>query len=76
MKNILFLNYVGKDGFNRPIYENSNRLFVDVEPRKDKEPEICTVLNNVLGGEPDTPIKYIKKYKDAEIDFSPKRITW
>ena len=76
MKNTLVLNYVSNDGCNRPVYENAGRLFVDVEPRKDREPKICTVLNNVLGGEPDTPIEYIKKYQDAEIEFFPNRSTW
>lgn len=72
----LVLNYIGKDSFSRPIYEYENRLFVDVEPRKDREPNICTVLNNIMGGEPDTPISVMKKYEDVEIEFSPKRITW
>lgn len=76
MKNTLVLNYVGKDSFNRPVYENASKLFVDVEPRKGKEPKICTVLNNVLGGEPDTPIEYIKKYQETEIEFFPNRVTW
>ena len=76
MKNILVLNYVANDGCDRPVYENADRLFVDMEPRKDKDAKICTVLNNCLGGEPDTPIEYILKYKNVEIQYFPKRITW
>lgn len=72
----LVLYYVGEDDFQRPVYENENKLFVDVEPRKDRQPEICTILNNCFGGEPDIPIKYMKKYENVEIEFFPKRITW
>lgn len=75
-KKVLVLNYVRNDSFNRPVYENGNTLFVDVDPRKDKEPKLCTKLNNCLDGEPDTPIEYIKKYEGVGIEFSPKRITW
>ena len=72
----LELHYEGKDGVNRPVYRSGERLFVDTEPRKDREPNICTVLNNVMGGEPDTPIAYIGKYKEAELLFIPERVTW
>lgn len=75
-KKKLILYYVGNDSFNRPVYENGNILFVDVEPRKDRTPKICTKANNCLDGEPDTPIEYMKKYEGAEKDFFPKRVTW
>ena len=72
----LVLNYIGNDGFNRPVYENGNKLFVDVDPRSTRQPVICTVLNDCFGGEPDTPIIQIEKYANAELQFFPKRITW
>lgn len=73
---VLVLNYIGKDSFDRPVYENEDKLFVDVDPRKDRKPNICTKSNNCFDGEPDTPIRYIKKYECMEIEFYPKRITW
>lgn len=75
-EHVLELSYVGKDSFSRPVYENGNTLFVDVDPRKDREPKICTKANNCLDGEPDTPIEYIQKYKGVEIRFLPQRMTW
>jgi len=74
--NKLVLTYAGMDSWDRPVYTNGNRLFVDVEPRKNKKAQLCTVLDNCFGGEPDTPIHHIQKYKDLEIEFLPKRVTW
>ncbi len=76
MKKVLVLYYLRKDNKGRPVYENGDNLFVDVEPRADKQPKLCTVYGNCLNGEPDTPIEYMSKYKDAEIVFDPKRVTW
>lgn len=75
-KKKLVLYYVGNDSSHRPVYENGNNLFVDVEPRKDRTPKICTKANNCLDGEPDTPIEYMKKYEGVEKEFFPKRVTW
>lgn len=72
----LRLEYIGSDGFSRPVYKSNERLFVDVDPRVDKEPEICTILNNVFGGEPDTPIRVMKKYENMQLEFVPERATW
>lgn len=76
MKKVLVLNYVGNDSFDRPVYENNGKLFVDVDPLSYCKPKICTKLYNCLDGEPDTPIQYMKKYEDVEVEFSPKRIVW
>jgi len=71
------LIYIGNDSYNRPVYKNENgKLFVDVDPRKDHAPKICTKYQNVFDGEPDTPIDCITAYSNAEIEFIPKRITW
>lgn len=72
----LILSHIGNDSFDRPVYKNGNNLFVDVDPRKDRKPEICTKMNNCFNGEPDIPIQYLKGYEDVEIEFLPKRITW
>lgn len=71
----LVLTYIGIDNFSRPVYKNEEgKLFKDVDPRKHRNPEICTVYGG-FEGEPDTPIIYISKYKDVEIEFIPHRIT-
>lgn len=72
----LILRYIGNDGFERPVYKDGNKLFVDVDPKADSQPKICTVLNNCFGGEPTTPIDCLPKYKNKKIEFLPKRITW
>ncbi len=76
MSKILVLNYVGNDSFDRPVYENSGILFVDVDPLSYSKPKICTKAYNCLDGEPDTPIQYMKKYEGMEVEFFPKRIVW
>ena len=54
----LTLNYLGNDSHNRPVYENSNeKLFVDTDTRKQRQPSICTKLNNSYDGENDKPIE-------------------
>lgn len=71
----LVLNYIGLDSWSRPVYKDeNNKLFVDVDNREGRNAEICTKYNNIFDGEPDTPIEYIDRYKDLEIEFLPKRI--
>lgn len=72
----LILNYVGNDSLDRPVYENNGKLFVDVDPLSYSQPKICIKLYNNFDGEPDTPIRYMKKYEGIEVEFSPKRIVW
>lgn len=76
MKKVLVLNYVGNDSFDRTVYENNGILFVDVDPFFYSKPKICSKAYNCFDGEPDTPIQYMKKYEDIEVEFSPKRIVW
>lgn len=71
----LVLNYIGLDSWSRPVYENNGTLFVDVDSREYRQPEICTKYNNDFDGEPDTPIEYIEKYKNPKIIFVPTRYT-
>ena len=71
----LILMYIGMDSWSRPVYKDPDgNLFKDVDPRKQNRPELCTVSD--FDGEPDTPIRYIKKYEDVNIMFLPSRETW
>lgn len=65
------LIFVGHDNWDRPVYENNGKFFVDVNPRKGWPAEICTKTNNELDGEPDS-VAFI----GAEIEFVPSRILW
>jgi hypothetical protein len=44
-------------------------LYVDVDPRKNRNPNICTKQSNEFDGEPCSPV-------DAEFEFIPARDTW
>lgn len=70
MKNMMII-YKGRDSWDRPVYEAEGRLYVDVDPRKGRGPDICTKCNNEFDGEPDAPIA-----EDIEIEFIPQRDTW
>ena len=67
----LVLNYKGRDSWSRPVYEANERLYVDVDPRKDRKPNICTKYNNEFDGEPDDPIP-----SEIQIEFAPCRDVW
>ena len=71
MNKILTLTHKGRDSWDRPVYECVGRLYVDVDPRKDRAPEICTKNNNDFDGEPCDHIS-----SDTEITFIPRRDTW
>ena len=68
---LLTLVFIGRDDFDLPVYKCAGRLYVDVSPRKDKPPTICTKYKNEFYGEPDTPIK-----ENIEIVFVPYRDVW
>ena len=69
--NKLILHYKGRDDWERPVYEANERLYVDVDPRKNRAPIICTKNNNEFYGEPDTPIS-----EDTQVEFVPMRDVW
>lgn len=70
------LTHIGRDSWDRPVYESDGRLYVDVSPLGRCAPEICTKLDNAFDGEPDTPISAMHRFDGAEIEFIPCRDTW
>ena len=71
MANTLTLTHIGRDSWDRPVYECDGRLYVDVDPRKNRKPEICTKNGNSFDGEPLDNIP-----ADTEVIFVPHRDTW
>lgn len=64
----LILNYIGEDYWSRPVYKDENGiLFKDVNCGSGKI-ALCTVCGD-FEGEPNTPIEYIKKYQNVEIEI-------
>lgn len=71
------LIYKGADSWDRPVYEDEQGIFwKDVDPREDREPDLCTSVDNAFDGEPDINMCYIRRYENAEIEFIPERMTW
>lgn len=69
----LLLVHLGRDSWSRPVYKcpTDGRLYVDVEPREDREPHICTKQSNAFDGEPCDPVP-----ENALVTFIPHRDTW
>lgn len=67
----LQLRLVGRDSWNRPVYECGGKLYVDVDPQGDRKPEICTKQGNDFDGEPRDPLP-----AGTEVEFIPHRDTW
>lgn len=73
----LLLRHKGRDSWDRPVYEDeTGKLWKDVEPGINCGPKLCSALYNAFDGEPDTPMQYMKKYKDVPVVFLPERDTW
>lgn len=71
------LKFLNMDSRNRPVYKDeTGTLWKDVNPRRQYAPELCTSNGNNIDGEPDVPMSYMKKYEDAEIQFTSERILW
>lgn len=63
----LVLNFIGVDDWSRPVYEDENgKMFKDTNCG-DGNLALCTAYG--FEGEPDTPIEYIEKYQDVEIEI-------
>ena len=71
MNKTLTLTLIGRDSWERPVYEFNGILYVDVDPRKGWAPNICTKDNNEFDSEPGYPIT-----EGTEIIFVPCRDTW
>ncbi len=73
----LILRHIGRDSRGRPVYEDADgNLWKDTDPRADHPASLCSSLYNAFDGEPDTPIRYMERYQNAENHFTPKRDTW
>ena len=67
----MLLIFQGRDSWDRPVYKGSDgNLYVDVDPRKNWGPNICSKYQNEFDGEPDTPMK------DIDFIFIPYRDVW
>ena len=53
---VLELHHLGRDSWDRPVYECDGKLYVDVDPRRSRTPSICTKQGNAFDGEPCDPI--------------------
>ena len=49
---VLELHHLGRDSWDRPVYECDGKLYVDVDPRRSRTPSICTKQGNAFDGEP------------------------
>jgi len=71
MNKTITLTLIGRDSWDRPVYECGGKLYVDTSPHKDRAPGICAKSNNEFDGEPDWPVS-----EETEIIFVPFRDTW
>ncbi len=77
MNDDLVLTFIGMDSWDRPVYKESNGiLWKDVAPRENCAPKLCTSVNNDFDGEPDTPMRVMKRYEGVKVVFSPGRVIW
>ena len=69
----LLLVHLGRDSWDRPVYRclTNGRLYVDTDPRKGREPHICTKCWDDFEGEPCDPVD-----ADFTFVFVPQRDTW
>ena len=67
----LQLRLLGRDSWSRPVYECEGKLYVDIDPRADRQPDICTKQGNDFDGEPCDPVP-----EWMEVEFLPHRDTW
>ena len=68
---VLELHHLGRDSWDRPVYECGEKLYVDIDPRQSKPPQLCTKQGSRFNGEPCDPIP-----DDVVVEFVPERDTW
>ena len=74
---VLRLQYLGKDSWDRPVYrDDEGIIWKDIDPRADKRPNLCTAVGNEFDGEPDTDKKHLEKYQNLSVLFLPSREVW
>jgi len=74
---VLLLRHKGRDIWDRPVYEDkTGKLWKDVEPMPDIQPNLYTALGNDFDGEPNLPMSCMKKYNGVMVVFEPERDTW
>ncbi len=71
MSKKMVLTLIGRDSWDRPVYDCGGVLYVDVDPRPQSAPMLCTKQGNEFNGEPNCPIE-----ADTQIEFVPCRDTW
>lgn len=74
---ILHLKHIGRDLWDRPVYrDDEGILWKDVDPKADRNPNLCTSAGNEFDGEPDTGMEYFEKYRDVSVVFVHEREVW
>lgn len=74
---VLHLKFIGMDSWDRPVYKDDlETLWKDVDPRAGMQLDLCTSANNEFDGEPDTGMKYLKRYQGVTVAFEPEWIVW
>ena len=69
-KKVLELAFVGYDSHNRPVYKDQmDRLWKDASMGACPIKNLYTSHNNYFDGEPETPMRYMSRYQDAEVVF-------
>ncbi|QJI52320.1 hypothetical protein [Psychrobacillus phage Perkons] len=62
----LTLTFIGTDDWSRPVFEDENGKFFKDLNCGEGNLDLCTAYG--FDGEPNTPISYIEKYQNAEIE--------
>ena len=74
---ILHLRYLGRDSWDRPVYmDDEGIVWKDIEPIAESKAQLCTSVDNEFDGEPDTGMRYFKKYQNVSVVFVPARDVW
>ena len=62
--------FLGYDSWRRPVYKgDGDKLYVDVDPRSGRTPDMCTKQYNAFDGEPCDNVS-------GDFEFVPARMVW
>ena len=72
---ILKLEFLGQDSWDRPVYKTeSGSLVVDVDPRKDHGPDLCTKFKGLDSRVyPEPCCVVLKKIRSPALDDCPTK---